>query len=459
MLPAFSRGTHNHHMASQEGAIPSGSPAARDLAARVAVVSMLVIFIGAVYAAVVLGLGAILDTETPNTALSAVAMTLVALTFGGARQRADRLVARLLHGQRATPYEVLAGLSERAAQSYAPEEALPRMAELIAAGTGAVRVEVWLRVDGELLLGASWPTARAARRARLKLPMVGLPAFPAAARAVAVSDRNELLGAITIAKRPGEQPSGTEERLLADVASQAGLVLRNVRLTAELSARLDELQATTSELRASRRRIVEAQDSERRRLERDIHDGAQQHLVALAVKLRMARTFAEKDPKRTRTMIGEVRTLTEAALENLRDLTSGIYPQVLAAEGVQAALKSNLDRAALPVSVSGGNVRRFDPAAEIAVYFCCLEAIQNAAKHAGATSVRVRLERTGGEIVFSVVDDGAGFDASRVKRGSGLQNMEDRLAVIGGRLEITSTPGGGTTLIGYVPAGAPEGTA
>jgi signal transduction histidine kinase len=173
----------------------------------------------------------------------------------------------------------------------------------------------------------------------------------------------------------------------------------------------------------------------------------------------MARTFAQKDPKRTHTMMGEVRVLTDAALENLRDLTSGIYPQVLAAEGVQAALKSNVGRGALAVSVSGRAIRRFDPAAEIAVYFCCLEAIQNAAKHAGATRVRVRLEREGSEIVFSVADDGAGFDASRVKRGSGLQNMEDRLAVIGGRLEITSAPGEGTTLIGYVPAGASEGVA
>lgn len=444
-------------MVSQEVSGRPESAQARDLAARVAVVASLVVFIGAVYAVVVVGLGSLLETDTPNSALSAVAMTIVALTFGGARQRANRLAARLLHGQRATPYEVLAGLSERAAQSYAPEEVLPRMAELVAAGTGAVRVEVWLRVDRELLLGASWPQAPAARRGRLRLPVVGLPSFPGADRAVAVIDRDDLLGAIAVAKRAGEQPTETEERLLADVASQAGLALRNVRLTAELSARLDELQATTSELRASRRRIVEAQDSERRRLERDIHDGAQQHLVALAVKLRMARTFAERDPKRTRTMIGEVRTLTDAALENLRDLTRGIYPQVLAAEGVQAALRSNVGRAAVPISVSGRGVRRFDPAAEIAIYFCCLEAIQNAAKHAEARSVRVRLERLGSEIVFTVVDDGAGFDPSKAQRGSGLQNMEDRLAVVGGRLEVTSSPGAGTTVIGRVPALAPGG--
>ena len=427
---------------------------ARDLAAQATVVALLVLFIGAVYAAVVVGLGSAFNAEIPNTALSVLAMTVVALTFGEVRQRAQRFAARLYHGQRATPYEVLAALSERASRSYAPEEVLPRIAELVAAGTGAVRVEVWLRVETELLLGASFPPQRGSRRARLKLPVVGLPPFAGADRAVAVSDRDELLGAIAVARRPGDQPTDTEERLLADVASQAGLALRNVRLTAELSARLDELQATTAELRASRRRIVEAQDSERRRLERDIHDGAQQHLVALAVKLRMARTFAERDAKRTRTMIGETRTLTEDALENLRDLTRGIYPQVLAAEGVQAALKSQASRAAVKVSVTGRGVRRFDPAAEIAVYFCCLEAIQNAAKHAKASRVRVLLERDGDDIVFTVADDGAGFNPSTARRGSGLQNIEDRLAVVGGRLEIVSAPAEGTTLTGRVPATA-----
>jgi signal transduction histidine kinase len=429
----------------------------RGVATQVMVYGALVLFIGAIYAAVVVGLGALLDAQPPNTALSVLAMTIVALTFGGARRRAQRLAARFLHGERATPYEVLAGLSERAAQSYAPEEVLPRMAELVAAGTGAVRVDVWLRVERELLLGASWPTVSLPRR-RLRLPAEGLPSFPGADRAVAVRDRDELLGAIALAKRPGEHPTPTEERLLDDVASQAGLVLRNVRLTAELSARLEELQATTAELRASRRRIVETQDSERRRLERDIHDGAQQHLVALAVKLRMTRTSLEKDPARTRTMIGELRSLTDAALENLRDLTRGIYPPVLAEEGLLAALKAHAKRAAMQISVSG-NIGRFDPATETAVYFCCLEAIQNAAKHAGSGRVRIRLERDGEEIAFTVSDEGAGFDPATAKRGSGLQNMEDRLSVAGGRLEITSSPGEGTVVTGWVPFRVPEAVA
>ena len=435
-----------------EAAGRTGAVRSRDIAARITVAATLVAFIGAVYAAVVGGLGSILRVDTPNTALSVAAMTIVALTFGKARQRAQRLAARLLHGQRATPFEVLAGLSERAARAYAPEQVLPRMAELVAAGTGATRVEVWLRVEDELLLGASWPSAPVVRRGRLSLPVAGLPSIPGADRAVAVSDGDELLGVIAVVRRSGEQPTATEERLLADVASQAGLVLRNVRLTAELSARLDELQAANSELRASRRRIVEAQDAERRRLERDIHDGAQQHLVALAVKLRMARTFAERDLERARTMIGEIRTLTDAALENLRDLTRGIYPQVLAEQGVAAALRNHAGRDAVRVSVSSRGVKRFDPSAEIAVYFCCLEAIQNAAKHAQAKSVNVRLERIGHEVVFNVVDDGTGFDPTKARRGSGLQNMEDRLAVVGGLLEIGSAPGRGTTVTGRVPA-------
>ena len=413
----------------------------------------LVVFIAAVYAAIVVGLGRLLNTDVPHTGLSALAMTIVALTFGRARQLAQRLAARVIHGERATPYEVLAGLSERAAQAYAPEEVLPRMAELVAAGMGAVRVEVWLHVGAELLLGGSWPEAPA-RRSRLAMTNGELPSFPGADRAVPVRDGEELLGVITVAKRPGERPTPTEERLLSDVASQAGLVLRNVRLSAELSARLYDLQATTAELRASRRRIVETQDFERRRIERDIHDGAQQHLVALAVKLRMARTFAERDPQRTHAMIGEVRTLTESALENLRDLTRGIYPPILTAEGVHAALTSQAGRAALPVTVSGRGVGRFDPASETAIYFCVLEAIQNAAKHARAGRVRVRLDRAGEDVTFDVADDGAGFDTTTAKRGSGLQNMQDRIAVVGGTLEITSDPGAGTTVYGRVPAQA-----
>ncbi|MGH2728521.1 MAG: histidine kinase, partial [Actinomycetota bacterium] len=333
---------------------------------------MLAAFIGAVYSAIVLGAGALLAVETPSTPLSVLAMIVVALTFGRVRVRAQRLADRVAHGERATPYEVLSGLSDLVARSYRHEDVLPRIAQLVAAGTGAARVEVWLRVDGDLLLGAAWP-ATVTQVRRIPLPPVGLPEIAGAERTVPVKDGDALLGAVAVTKRTGERLTPTEAQLLEDVGPQAGLLLRNVGLTAELSARLEELSVMATEVRASRRRIVETQDLERRRLERDIHDGAQQHLVALAVKLRMARTMAEKDPDRARPLIGEVQKLTDTALKNLRDLSRGIYPPALVEHGVAAALREHERRAGAPVTVTSKGTGRPPAAVEAAVYFTCLE--------------------------------------------------------------------------------------
>ena len=423
------------------------------MASRAAVFTILAAFIAAVYAAVVLGIGAMLNVETPNTFLSVLAMSIVALTFGRVRGRAQRIVDRLMRGERATPYEVLSALSELVARSYRHEDVLPRIAELTAAGTGSVRAEVWLRVGDELLLGSRWPAGGVAAIPRIPVRDDEDWVIPDADRAVGVMDDEHPLGAIAVAKRPGESLTAGEDRLLSDVASQAGLILRNVRLTAELTARLDELSAVTGELRASRRRIVEAQDQERRRLERDIHDGAQQHLVALAVKLRMARTMAERDPERARTMIGEIHTLTESALENLRDLTRGIYPPTLVEKGVAAALRENARRSGARATVTAKGTRRADAASEAAAYFACLEAIQNAAKHAPGCPVRVQIVLTSDELSFTVTDEGPGFDPNKAERGSGLRNMEDRLAVVGGTLDISARPGEGTRIAGRIPLG------
>lgn len=422
----------------------------RTWAGRAVLFAILAAFIAAVYSAVVLGLGAALDVGTPNTFLSVLAMSIVALSFGRVRAQAQRLVARLMRGERATPFEVLSALSELAARSYRHEDVLPRIAELTAAGTGSVRAEVWLRVGGELLLGSRWP-AVATTPERIPIDDGAGPIVPGADRTVPVIADAQALGAIAVTKRPGDPLTAEEDRLLSDVASQAGLILRNVRLTAELTARLDELSAVTGELRASRRRIVETQDQERRRLERDIHDGAQQHLVALAVKLRMTRTMADKDPDRARTMLGEINTLTGSALENLRDLTRGIYPPTLVAEGVAAALRENARRSGAQVTVRAKGTRRPDPAVEAAMYFACLEAIQNAAKHAPGMRVRVDVETTATNAAFTVTDEGPGFDPRTAVRGSGLRNMADRVGVVGGTLTIDSRPGVGTTIIGRIP--------
>jgi len=228
------------------------------------------------------------------------------------------------------------------------------------------------------------------------------------------------------------------------------LVLRNVRLTEELRARLEELQA-------SRVRIVAAEDQERRRLERNLHDGAQQQLVALAVKQRLAEGMVRRDPDKAVSMLAELQQDTTEALDNLRDLARGIYPPLLADKGLAAALEAQARKSPLPAEVESEGVTRYPQEAEAAVYFCCLEALQNVAKYADASRVTVGLSGRNGELAFSVADDGRGFDADTTPLGSGMQNMADRLAALGGSIEVRSRPGEGTTVTGRLPVPADEG--
>jgi signal transduction histidine kinase len=264
-----------------------------------------------------------------------------------------------------------------------------------------------------------------------------------------VRHQSELLGALTLTKPPSEPVTPAEEKLLSDLASQAGLMLRNVRLTAELQARLVDL-------RASRQRLVAAQDQERRRLERDLHDGAQQQLVALAVKQRLAEGLVRKDPDKAAQMLADLQADTTEALENLRDLARGIYPPLLADKGLPAALEGHTRKVHLPVTVEADGLGRYPQEVEAAVYFCCLEALQNIVKYAGASQVSVNLSTEAGQVNFSVIDDGKGFDPETKPPGSGLRGMADRMEALGGMLEVRSEPGTGTTVTGRIPAGAME---
>jgi signal transduction histidine kinase len=226
--------------------------------------------------------------------------------------------------------------------------------------------------------------------------------------------------------------------LLNDLADQAGLVLRNVRLI--------------DDLRASRQRLVSAQDEERRKLERNIHDGAQQQLVALTIQLKLLKTMIERDPAKASEMTDQLQESSTAALEDLRDLARGIYPPLLADKGLMAALEGQARKAAVPVTVEATDIDRYTPDVEATVYFCTLEALNNIAKYANASRADIALAQTNGQLTFSVTDDGEGFDAEAKAYGTGLQGMRDRLDAMGGTLKVTSALGAGTTVTGSVPA-------
>jgi signal transduction histidine kinase len=420
------------------------------LISRTLVLLALAGFIGAVYAAVVVGVGAALGRDQPDLVLAIVATAIVAVAFERVRDASQRVAGHLVHGERARPYEVLARFSRQAAGLYASDAVLPRMAKILADGTGAISAQVWLCVGGGLRLAASWPDSPAGV-VQVPLAKGGDPPIAGVDSVVEVHHHGELLGALAVAKRPGEPLTPVEGKLLGDLAAQAGLVFRNVHLTAQLQARLAELAARAAELRASRARIVATQDAERRRLERNIHDGAQQHLVALAVKLQLTRTFAVRAPDRARQLLGELQATTAATQETLCTLAQGIYPAVLTEQGLVSALRARVADAPVPIEITGKDLARHDSDIEAAVYFCCLEALQNVVKHAAATTALVRLEEDRNGLRFSVADDGTGFDLDGTQRGSGLQNMADRLEALGGRLQVHSTAGGGTTVTGRVP--------
>jgi signal transduction histidine kinase len=199
---------------------------------------------------------------------------------------------------------------------------------------------------------------------------------------------------------------------------------------------------------------VAAQDQERRRLERNLHDGAQQQLVALGVQLGLAQRLAAKDAPQVAELLQKLQGQTNDALGDLRDLARGIYPPLLADQGLAAALTAQARKAPLPVEVDSNGLGRYPQEAEAAVYFCVLEALQNIAKYAGANTAKVRLAVEGRDLMFEVADDGRGFDAERTPMGSGLQNMADRLAALGGTLDVESQPGAGTSVTGRIPATA-----
>ena len=398
------------------------------------VAGSLVVLVVLVYVGAVALFPSMVDIENP--ALLFVIALGLGIAFRPVTRVGRRLADRLVYGSRATPYEVLTEFSERVGTSYATEDVLPRMAQVLGQGTGADVARIWLRAGSVFRAAAVWP----ADAGDVEAVAEGDGLVVAGETVVEVRDQGETLGALSVRLPASDPMTPTKEKLVHDLAAQAGLVLRNVRLV--------------DDLRASRQRLVVAQDEERRRLERNIHDGAQQQLVALAVKARLAWQFTERDPEKAADLLAQIEAETQTALEDLRDLARGIYPPLLADQGLAAALEAQSRKGLTGVSVDAHGIGRFPADIEATVYFCALEALQNVAKYAEADHTVVHLTRANGDLSFEVADDGRGFDPVNATSGSGLQGMADRLAAVGGSLEVSSAPGRGTTVAGRVPVGA-----
>jgi signal transduction histidine kinase len=353
------------------------------------------------------------------------------------------------------------------------DELLLQLAESLRATLLLACAEIWTNTGGILERAAADPPAvgrtlildgaeeAAAARAGvvgrtwlgLWLPdvLLGLPGGPL--RIAAMTHAGELVGLIVVAREAGQSDLGpADDEVLTHLARQAALAIHDLRLGSALEASTDELRRQAGELRESRARIVTAADAERRRIERDLHDGAQQHLIGLVVNLEVARELAATDPQQVPPVLDALSGEVHAALDELRDLAHGIYPPVLVDRGLREAIEAALVRARVSGGVDGDGTRRYPVDVEATVYFCCLEAIQNAAKHAGPDArVRVRIWEEDATLLFEIADDGSGFESGDRRGGVGVANMRDRVGALGGQLHIESAPSRGTRVVGGVP--------
>jgi signal transduction histidine kinase len=416
--------------------------------------------------------------------LSVLATAIVAVAFEPVRIRVQRTFSRALHQDRTSPYQVLAHFPKTVTGSYPAEELPARMAKVLTEGTRATRAEVWLAVHGRLELAASWPpdptaamipagfdddlatgrnTMATADCAATAPPVLGLERPDSAPMIVveglrhslAVRERGELLGALTVVARAGQQLTPVEERLFAGLAAQSGLMLRVAGLRAELEQQLAALDKRTQELRMARRDLVTRQDAERQRLERNIHDGAQQEVIALLVNLRLTQTLLARAPERGARLLSEQGAAARSTIETLTALSLGLYPRLLTDAGPVAALAAAVSSGPIPVDLTSSDVPRCPPDVEAAVYFSCLEAVQNASKHSRAARITIEISgRFGddgiGEIALTVTDDGDGFDPA-CRTGNGLLNICDRIECVRGTVSINSRPGQGTSITARIP--------
>jgi signal transduction histidine kinase len=383
------------------------------------VLGTLAVFITAVYVGIVVGIGALVGSAgRPNLALSIVATAIVAVAFQPVREWVQRIANRLVYGKRATPYEVMADFSERMAGALSPDEVLPRIAEAAAAGVGAKSSQVRLYLPNGLERAVAWPVAVDTEHYDRVLP---------------VSYRGDAMGEIAVTKAAGEPITPAEDKLLSDLAAQAGLVMHNVRLTVELQSRLAEISSQATQLRMSRQRIVAAQDEERRRLEETIRRGSEEQLIRIRENLKTVALALADEPEEAVVALEQLTAQAGGVLEDLREVARGIYPPVLEGEGLASALRTHLGRVSPSTAIDSNAIARYPPEVEAAIYFCCVEALRDP-----TDDVVVRLSGRDGAVDFSISRCGP-LDGR-------LQRMEDRVEALGGSVHFD-----GITLGGSIP--------
>lgn len=433
----------------------------------------------AVYLLVVVGFGhRPTSSERTLLILSMAAAAIVASLYGRTRERLTDLANQLVYGERVAPDESVRTFASRMTRAVPMDELLQQLSESLRKTMQLAAAEVYTGSGGTYDLAAGVPhlaraplvlsdqecsvAARAGISGGTWLDVWLKPLSPGVDRSLLrvapIAHGGELLGLIVLERRPDSAPlTDDDDRVVTELARQVGLALHNVQLDSALQRSLEELQQANVELQQSRLRIVSAGDQERRKLERNLHDGAQQYLVAMAVKLRLAEELIEDDPAEATGVITELRDNLKDAIAELRSLAHGIFPPLLASGGLAEALGAAVGRSPLPGALDA-KVGRYSAEVEASVYFCCLEAIQNAGKHAGdGAELTVTVREADGTLHFTVADDGVGFEMGRAGDdgqsvdGHGFVNMADRLGAVGGRVHVTSSPGAGTIVAGEIP--------
>jgi signal transduction histidine kinase len=411
------------------------------------VLAGLVAFVGGVYVAVVIVGGRFVGgPDAPSMMLSVAATAVVAVGFEPVRRRLWGWANSLLGRPHPLPYDVLAHF---APDTGAPVSETPAwMARVLAAGVGAHQVQVWLVTGRRIRLAAEFPERDAGTSTPPDLtddPTPGRHLRP-------VRHSGELLGVLVVEERAGERLTPVEMELFDDLAAQAGLVLHNSSLTTDLHEQLLEVSNRADLLRTSRREVVASEDVERRLLERDIHDGAQQQLVALAVNIGLVQSLLTRNPDRAGKLLENLDRSAEQAARDLLEVVAG-RPRLLAQWGLATALRAAADTSPLPVELVSNGLRRYPAEVELALYFCCLEALQNVAKHAAAHAVVIELHGNERSVTASVSDDGRGFDVQGSSDG-GLAHMVERITEVGGTVSISSV----SISLGPSTSGHPDGT-